>query len=338
MLGSSVTRMLTMIRKDARTGGRDQLTLYLLISPLLLGLLVALLMPILERAGPQFVVSEGLAQADLDALAGAGEVERVADREAVIARVRARDDVTGVVAGSGDAFEVIVEGDEPPALQGLARAIIEHDRQLRSGALIPAPAPEPGAEPSAPLRRIATALLAYCMIVIVGLMLGFAILEERTTNISAALEVSPLRFFEYLGAKLLLAVALALVMLVPAIALPLGLRVDWAAVLVTSLASVPFAVSLGLIVGLVAKDQLGAVAVMKGLLPIWTSLPILGFVLPERWLWTQWAFANHWGVQGMFHALGDGAGVGTLAGLSLATGLPVLAATAWLLRRRLGFR
>src|SRR5690606_7480570 len=139
-------------------------------------------------------------------------------------------------------------------------------------------------EQAMPMRMIATALTAYCVIVVVGLMLGFAILEEKSTNIHVAFDVSPLRFREYLGAKLILAVVLALALTIPAVALPLGLELDWAAVFVTVLASVPFAVSLGLLVGVLAKDQLGAVAVMKGLLPIWTSLPILGFVVPDAWL------------------------------------------------------
>ncbi|HVI03917.1 MAG TPA: hypothetical protein VM869_34735, partial [Enhygromyxa sp.] len=167
--------------------------------------------------------------------------------------------------------------------------------------------------------------------------IGFAILEEKITKIHVALDVSPLRFGEYLGAKLLLATLLAAALSVPAVALPLGVDLDWLSVLAAVVASVPFAVSLGLLVGVLAKDQLGAVAVMKGLLPIWTSLPILGFVLPDTWLWTQSPFANHWGVQGLFHALGDGVGVWTLAGLNLLTGLPVLIATAWMLRRKLGF-
>lgn len=329
-------KMLTMMRKDALTGGRDQITLYMLISPFLLGLVLALVMPILEDAGPVFVVDETLAELDREALAAHGEVEIVADREAVIARVSARDDVTGVVASASD-IEVIVEGDEPEPLQGLARAIVEHDRRLRSGATVPEIERIAVGEPTPSLRLIATALMVYCVTVIVGLMIGFAILEEKSTNIHIALDVSPLRFGEYLAAKLILGLALALGLTIPAVALPLGFDVDWPAVLTTIAASLPFAVSLGLLIGVVAKDQLGAVAVMKGLLPIWTSLPILGFVLPDAWLWTQWPFANHWGVQGLFHALGDGEGVWMSAALNVATGLPVLFATAWLLRRKLGF-
>lgn len=329
MFAQSLTRMITMIRKDALTGSRDQITLYMLISPVLLGLMLALLMPILEDAGPSFVIAEGLGEADRVALERHGEVEIVGDRNAVIERVGARDDVTGIVPTGDGNFEVIVEGDEPEALQALPRAIIEGGHE---------PAPT-DAEATAPLRLIATSLLAYCVTVIVGLMLGFAILEEKATNIYVAFDISPLRFAEYLGAKLLLGTALALAMTVLAIALALGLDVDWLGVLVTTLASVPFAISLGLIVGVVAKDQLGAVAIMKGLLPVWCSLPVLGFVLPEAWLWTQFPFANHWGVQGLFHALGDGDGVGVwaCAALNLATGLPVLLATAWMLRRKLGF-
>lgn len=329
-------RMLTMMRKDALTGGRDQITLYMLLSPILLGLLLALLMPVLEDVKPGFVVSDALALADREALAMHGDVELVADREAVIARVRARDDVTGVVP-AGDDIEVIIEGDEPEALQALPRMLIEHDRQARSGALEPAIEPLPSEQSTSPLRLMATALTAYCVTVLVGLMLGFAILEEKTTNVHVALDVSPLHFGEYLGAKLLLALLLATALTVPAVALPLGFSVPWLAVLATILASVPFAVSLGLLVGTLAKDQLGAVAVMKGLLPIWTSLPILGFVLPDAWMWTQFPFANHWGVQGLFHALGDGAGVWSDAALNLLTGVPVLLATALLLRRKLGF-
>jgi hypothetical protein len=85
-----------------------------------------------------------------------------------------------------------------------------------------------------------------------------------------------------------------------------------------------------------AKDQLGAIAIMKALLPVWCSLPILGFVLPEVWIWTQWPFANHWCVQGLYRAF-EGGGMAAEAGLGVLTGLPVLLGVAWVLRRRLGF-
>ena len=334
-------RITTMILKDLRTGGRDQLTLYILISPLLLGLLMALIVPVFEDAQPQFVVTEALAAVDREALDAHGEVEVVRDRGALERRILERDDVTGVVplhdpARPGE-VEVIIEGDEPEALRGLARAIIDHEVRVRSGELVTRVDVVAVGEGATDIRLALSALLAFCVPVLVGLMFGFTILEDKTTNVTALYAVSPLRYAEYLAAKLGVLVLVSTIMVVPALAIPLGLDLDWLAVELSLLASVPFAASFGLLLGVFAKDQLGAIALTKGLSPVWTSLPILGFVLPEAWMWTQFPFANHWGVQGLLHALGDGVGVWAHAGLSLATGVPVFAITVWLLRRRLGF-
>lgn len=320
-------RILTMIRKDVRTGGHDQIVLYMLASPILLGVGLALLMPVLERATPGFAVDAALDETRIEALAKLGPIERLASRADVEQRVLERDDVLGVVGRAGG-YEVLIEGDEPESLRALPAAAIEHGLELEAST--------PPTGPSA-LRKISTALLAYTITVIVGLMLGFAILEEKQTETHRVYAVSPLRFGEYLAGKLGLGLVLSLLLVIPAVALPIGLQVDWLAIVALTLAGLPFGLALGLIVGCQAKDQLGAIAVMKVLLPIWTSLPVLGFVLPESWMWTQWPFANHWCVQGLYLALGEGGSIVREASLGLITGLPVLVVTARLLRRRLGF-
>ena len=332
-------RITTMIAKDLRTATRDQLSLYIVISPILLGLLLALLMPLFEDPQPHFVATAALASEDREALAACGELEIVGDRAALEQRVRGRDDVTGVlpVPGHAGELEVVIQGNEPEQLRGLARAILDHQRRVRAGELVTQVELVSMGAGSTDLRLAISALLAYTVPVLVGLMLGFTILEEKTTKTHLIYDVSPLRFGEYLAAKLGLLTVVSIVMIVPAIGIPLGFDLNWLQVELMMLASVPFAVSFGLLMGVFANDQLGAVALTKGLSPVWTSLPILGFVLPNAWLWTQWPFANHWAVQGLFHALGDGAQLGMHAGLTLATGLPVFVITAWLLRRKLGF-
>jgi ABC-2 type transport system permease protein len=318
-------RLLTMIVKDLRTSSRDQIVLYMLCSPILIGLGLALLMPMLERATPGFAVDATLDETRIDVLAELGPIERYDTRGEVEQRVLERDDMLGVV-GTGEGYEVLVEGDEPEPLRSLPAMAIEHGldpAQLTAG--------------TAELREISTALAAYAIIVIVGLILGFAILEEKQTETHRVYDVTPLRYGEYLLGKLGLGVLLSLVAVIPTIALPMGLSLDWVALLLMTLAGTPFGLTLGLIVGVRAKDQLGAIAIMKALMPVWTSIPILGFVLPEAWQWTQWPFANHWCVQGLYHVLWDGAAIAPYALLSLVAGLPVLLPIALLLRRRLGF-
>ncbi len=333
-----IRRMMTMVRKDLRTGSRDRVIAYMLLSPFLLGLMLTLLMPVLEQANLEFAVDAGLDQAHVDALDQHGSVERLPDREAVERRVRERDDVLGVVAASdAPGYEVLVEGDEPESMRGLPHAVLDRASRIRSD--------QPVAEVEViavgsgrpELRRISTALFGYSIVVIVGMMLGFTILEEKISDTHRVYDVSPLRFGEYLLGKLGLGVLLSLVLIVPVIALPLGWEVAWGSIALLVVASCPFGLSLGLIIGMLAKDQLGAIAIMKALMPIWISLPVLGFVLPDAWLWTQWPFSNHWGVQALYLALGRDEGVAELALLSVLTGLPVLALSAALLRRRLGF-
>jgi ABC-2 type transport system permease protein len=323
-------RILTMIRKDLRTSIRDQLVLYLLCSPLFIGLGLAFAMPMLERATPGFAVDAELDRAHVEELAALGPIEVLPDRAAVEARVLERDDVLGVVAArersEGRNYEVLVEGDEPAALRELPARALELGvdvEQLRAG--------------TAELREISTALATYAIAVIVGLIVGFAILEEKQTQTHRVYDVTPLRHVEYMIGKLGLGVVLSLLLVVPTLALPMGLDLAWPELLALVLAGTPFALTLGLIVAIAAKDQLGAIAVMKALLPVWTSIPVLGFVLPDAWQWTQWGFAHHWCVQGLFHVLqGDGVSILPHALLAFVLGLAALLPATWLLRRRLG--
>lgn len=323
-------RILTMIRKDLRTSTRDQIVLYMLCSPILIGLGLAFTMPMLERATPGFAVAPGLDAAHVEQLAALGPIERLPDRAAVEARVLERDDVLGVVAASeradGRDYEVLVEGDESEALRELPARALELGvdiEQLRAG--------------TAELREISTALATYAIVVIVALIVGFAILEEKQTQTQRVYDVTPLRHAEYMIGKLGLGVVLSLLLVVPTLALPMGLDLAWLELLALVLAGTPFALTLGLIVAIVAKDQLGAIAVMKALMPVWTSIPVLGFVLPADWQWTQWGFAHHWCVQGLFHVLqGDGVSILPHALLAFVLGLAALLPATWLLRRRLG--
>jgi ABC-2 type transport system permease protein len=323
-------RILTMIRKDLRTSTRDQIVLYMLCSPILIGLGLAFAMPMLERATPGFAVAPGLDAAHVEQLAALGPIERLPDRAAVEARVLERDDVLGVVAASeradGRDYEVLVEGDESEALRELPARALELGvdiEQLRAG--------------TAELREISTALATYAIVVIVALIVGFAILEEKQTQTQRVYDVTPLRHAEYMIGKLGLGVVLSLLLVVPTLALPMGLDLAWLELLALVLAGTPFALTLGLIVAIVAKDQLGAIAVMKALMPVWTSIPVLGFVLPADWQWTQWGFAHHWCVQGLFHVLqGDGVSILPHALLAFVLGLAALLPATWLLRRRLG--
>ncbi|MEM9491240.1 MAG: ABC transporter permease [Myxococcota bacterium] len=339
MTARVMSRVWALWAKDIRIASRDQLTSYMVLAPLLLGGLMALLLPLLEDAPRVFAVSSDLPAAERDILDRYGQVEVFADHRAVIARVGQRDHVPGIVPSPEPGPpQVLVEGDEPEPIRQLAGGILDYHANRDAGYPVTRSELVSLGRASTPIRLIATALLAYSVIVLIGLALGLSILDEKTSGTHLMAGCTPLRFAEYAAGKLSIGIVASAVMLVPAIAIPLGDLPALGALWLTALASAPFALAMGLLIGAIARSQLGAVAIMKVLLPLWTSMPVAGFVVPESWHWLLWPLGNHWGVQAFYQVIRGGQDAPYLLALwAMVAGIPILAAALWLLRQRLAF-
>ncbi len=344
-----------VVGKDIRTGMRDRIVTYMLLAPVTLGLLMAILSPLLQPAPIRVAVASGAASSELAALAARLKVVQLADREEIEARVLRRDDVVGLIASDADAgqqrWHLIVQGNEDPAVVDAVSRAVTAAWALEITApsvheMSGAQSIEAAEVPPVPLRLMIIALMLYSIAVVAGIAVGFTILEEKTTNAIAAMAVSPMHYWQYLLGKLGLGSLLAMAMVLTTAALCLGRDVAVLGMTWTTLAAAPSALTMGLVVAAYSKDQLTAIAMMKGLLPIWTSLPIAGFVLSADWMWTMWPFANHWAVQGYAAVLVSAAGGGDLGAmlasasdkwlLAFACGLPPFVLTLWWLKRRLG--
>jgi ABC-type Na+ efflux pump permease subunit len=241
------------------------------------------------------------------------------------------DDVPGVVAGDPHP-QVLLQGNEAEWVQTVPGLVLD-----AAGAEIDVAFESLGAEASR-LRRIAAALLAFCVLLMGGIAVGLLIIEERETAILRAYATSPLRFGKYVTAKFIGAAAMSLALGPICTAILLGADLPWVPLIVASLASLPAALLLGFIVATVAQDQVAAIAVLKSLLFFFTSLPLFGFFVTGPWALVLSPFSNHWAVQALYLALTPGHGIpwGPLA-LSLATGVPLVLLVVRVMRRKLGF-
>ncbi|HJL15379.1 MAG TPA: ABC transporter permease [Sandaracinaceae bacterium LLY-WYZ-13_1] len=323
-------RVASVMAKDLRTARRDSITTYLLISPLLMALAMRLVLPLIEGSPYSFAVDAALAPDVVAALERQGQVIALPDRAAVVARVERIDDVTGVVAGAARP-EVILEGNEAEAARRVPAVVLAAHAEGRA---LPPPRPVHG---DRPVGTILAALLAFSTILLAGLASGFSILEEKEHGLSAVYATSPLTFTEYAAAKLLASSALGLALAVPATALVLDGRVPFGPFAAALLAALPSGVLLGLIVGAFAKNQLQAIALLKALFFVFTSVPVIGFaVAGTGWAWAVAPFGNHWATQALFVALHEGRLTGTDALLALGLSVPLVAAALWQMRARLG--
>lgn len=330
-----LSRLITVLRKDVKTATRDGLALYLLASPFLFALLVRLSLPVAEGLPITFAVGPGLSPSLVAALDEQATLEALPTRAAVGERVLARDDVPGLVAREDGRVEVLLQGDEAPWLQALPGTLVDLEAHRASGAPLPALEVRSLGERRPLVRAMAAAMLGFSVLLVVGLVAGMAVLEERETGVARLVAVSPLRFLEYALAKLALAVGLGLALAAIALFLVVGADAPWPALALALVASAPIGASLGLLVGAFAKDQLAAIAMLKAFLFFYTTVPVAGFVVDGPWAMALWPLPNHWAVQSLFQALVGKPDVVAL-GLAFGLGTLVLAPALVVLRRRVG--
>lgn len=293
----------TTLRADFLAAQRQSVVVYLVIAPIVIAGLLRLVIPYFEAPRPTIVASEEIARQLGEAVEAYVRLEVVADVAAVERRVLEFDDVVGWVSAGpagAEAIETVVQGNEPPETLEIAQAVLRVAKDPRD---LEAVSVHRVGHGGWPLLEIIAALTIFCILLIAGLATGFNVVEQRESGVIRAYAVSALPYRVWIGSKLALSSAAALVLglgVACVLAFPPSLSV-FGLVLVACL---PSALLLGLIVGAFARDQLTAIAMLKGLLFFFTSLPAVGFVLPPNWQFALWAFPNHWAVQSIYAAIG----------------------------------
>lgn len=331
-----MSRVLTLIKKDLLAARRDRLVSYFFVSPFLLALLARLAIPLLEGVPLTFAVGPGVPDAVVASLERHGEVERLPDRASLVERVEASDQVPGLVGGDDGRVELVLEGNEAEYVRAVAALLVDLEAHRARGGALPVVEVESLGESRPLIAAIAAALLGFAVLVVSGLVVGFAVLEEKETNASRFLAVAPLSFAEYAAAKVGLAAALGVPLALASMTIVIGpASLPLGPTLLALLGALPIALCLGFVVGAFAKDQLGAIALLKGLFFFWLSVPAVAFAVEGDWRLAFAPFPNHHAVQALFGAL-TGQALVAPAALAAGLGAGVLAVVLVVLRRRVG--
>jgi hypothetical protein len=334
-LGSVVKAM----RNDLRMGLADQQMVYVLIAPLILAAAYLLLMPVIEGAKPTVVAAGSFRRAVVEQLEKRCHVIWLKDREAVMHRVEGIDDLIGVYGQSGLDPEVIYEGNEPAALRQYPGYVInevvariEGGKQLKVRWL----RVEPDSKRS---RSSDLALLLLMASLIVTLFPALALVEDRESGALQSLRVSPLSFGEYVAAKFILIMALALVSSLGTALIVMGSSAPFASLAAAGVSVLPTALLTLLLLGALADNQLAAMTVMKVGMPLLLAPAVAGFFIsPEAQVWLK-PLTPYWSAQALRAALdGDVGALGNALVWSLLSGLPVVAVALVFLRKCLRWR
>lgn len=325
-------RILAVLQRDLLSTTRDAMLVYIVLAPLILGFGLRWVLPSVGGTSLNLVVTEGFDQAMRDTIAPYAALETVPDTGALERRVLAFDEVIGVEAAGGS-YRLVLEGNESEASRELAGIVL--DRAL-DGTSLPAAEIEQVGRARVPFREWIGVFMALSAMFFGAMVMGFHIVEDKESRVIQALWVTPLSRGEYIAARSLMVLALAIVTAFAGL-WALGITgYNVAQVALTALLGGVTGILFGFLMGATSPNQIAAFAFVKlGFLPL--LLPaVAALLMPDRlevllyWAPTYWAYVA------LKSILIDGAGWGALwLPLAAMLGLTVAALAAalpWLRR------
>lgn len=326
------------LRSEWARSTRDMITLYVIASPLILALAARLILPSLEdqrlRVGVEPSLASRLSE-PLDRQGGPSAIAGEAELRALVAggsldaafleggRVIAAPGAIGRLGRLADGAAAESSGSEAADGSGIA---------LRGQ---PKDARRPG------IRVLVEAFIAMTAAVLASIASGLSIVDERSSGVSRALALSPLsrrRWILHRGAFIAL-VSTSVVGLSSLILA--GGSARWGALALAVAASMPLCVSVALLLGLSAADQLSAIGSIKLILPLILTVAFAAVVVPARYGSWFLVFPNAWMARLFVDAFSPGTATARLAldaAMSAASGSILLMLVDRIMGKRIGLR
>lgn len=291
-------QILSIVRQDTTNAFRDNIIVYMLVAPIILAIGIKALIPSVGNSPIRFAVEANVSTHLVQQLKNYSQVEILPSKAAVLERVNLIDDVPGLVNDNGK-VEVLLEGNENPDIEKIVSVILSTVLSDKTPVKINE---VPVKSEKFPIEGYAIILLIFMAILIGASWSGFNVVEERESGAIRALAVSPLTLSQYIFARSLL-VFLAGTVLTFLMTFIMGAKpVSYTELFIGVLFSTSVGVACSLVIGLLAENQLTAIAVMKVLGFVYLTLPLVSIFVSNRLQFLFYVLPNYWMFQ-MFKSL-----------------------------------
>ncbi len=123
---------------------------------------------------------------------------------------------------------------------------------------------------------------------------SFNMVQDKESGMIRAWAVSPLKMIEMMLARAIFAALAGLLMTVISVMIIAGINVPWGQVLIGFFASAGMAILMGFLLGGLSNSQLQMLALMKFVIMIYTTLPIISIFVSDKWQFLFYPFPNYW--------------------------------------------
>lgn len=281
-------KILNMLKIDYRLITRNPILLFMVIAPALLSFAF---LAVLGNAGQgtlQLVLSESIPEEVAANLEKVSDIEFLEDEVKIKQRVEKFDSVAGIIY-KDNSYKILFEGNEGETFANKVRLLVAHaaanDLPVFSSLKV-----ESKGNIIIELAAVSLLLTALFMSSVVS---GFNIISERESRAIRAIAVSPIGMERFIGARTLMATLLGLGNIALCV-LIMGRRTELTAFLVSALCSVSTIALIALGLGCTAKNQIGAIASIKIIMPACLALPLSGYFVPEQFKPLYYGLPNYW--------------------------------------------
>ncbi|AOT69637.1 ABC transporter permease [Geosporobacter ferrireducens] len=307
-------RILSIFKRDLKSGTREFLLLYIILAPILISIGLRFFIPSVDAISFQFALDETLNPEVIETFNKYGKVEILEGRTAIEDRVSKVDDIIGITQNEEGKYIVILEGNEKESSKYIAQQIL--NRLQGKTTEISASFSDIGTRMSS-IAIYGTSSAIILAIVLSGMVIGLNIVEEKEAQTISALRVSPMGRMEFILGKSLIGVILPIVETIIVLWI-LGISdINFAMIFVMTIVSSLVAIIMGFLMGVLSSNQITAIANMKFLLIIVSASFIGAVVLPENLqVFLYWS-PMYWSAIGLIKIVLNSAGWGQVVQYTL---------------------
>jgi len=310
--------------REGRLFTRNPITLFLAAAPAIMAVVFLLVFGAMRNANLILAVSADVSSQTQSALERVADVEIFDDIDTLSARVMASDSVAGIAMENGS-VTVLVQGNERDGFQEEVRTLVGLALTGKE-----APYAVEAVEPHASLAyRISLASILLLALFIGGAAMGMSIVYERENEAIRAVTVSPLTLPGYALSKLIPALLISAAGVVSA-ALLMGMARYLPGLLLLTLSGTAVTGFLLFVTGASASNEIGAIGVMKLIMPLCMIVPISSIFVPEKWRFFYWPIPMYWQYAAIGEILDEGA-------IWLSLGMTFLVGSIWFVLALLWF-
>ncbi len=273
--------------RDLRVNMREFMTLYMMIIPLLLAVGINFLSPSINDTSVNLALIKNENPGQAAYFDDFAHVELFSDEQKVEERVRARDDIIGILA-KDNGYYIMNQGNEPESVIEYAKllnVLYESDIQLEDarseiiefGRTVP------------PLKKMLVNVLLLLISMLAGMLIAMNILEEKMDQTVNAINVTPTSRRAFILGKSLTGMFVALLSSIAVLLITdfYDINLGQAALVVFS--STILSLLIGFIQGLNSDDVMEAAGSVKLLF-----LPIAGSIAGYEFVRGNWQIFFYW--------------------------------------------